>query len=262
MRGSTSLRELQAVLADIGDVQDISLSALSKAIKSKLLSGKRYSRKKITHVAKARFTYENMVYTQLFINYLSSKDPTKDKFFDEAGIKTPDCGTRLYGNSPVGEPCVEIARKVESPNYTLNLLLSLNGAEYYNITDGPTNTVEFWNFFEEAANAASITTGRPALEVGDIVVMDNLAVHHYEGGEVLEEYLADMGVELIFTPTYSPDLNPVELSFNEVKCLRNGRLADTMNENLKIAVWEAVEAVSSTDARNFYSATSYLFPAV
>lgn len=148
MRGSISFKELQAVLADIGDVQDISLSALSKAIKSKLLSGKRYSRKKITHVAKER-------------------------------LKTPDCGTRLDGNSPVGERCVEISRKVESPNYTLNLLLSLNGAEYFNTIDGPTNTVEFWNFFEEAANAANITTGRPALEVGDIVVMDNLAVHHY-----------------------------------------------------------------------------------
>lgn len=82
-----SRRELQAVLADIGDVQDISLSALSKAIKSKLLSGKRYSRKKITHLAKERFTYETMIYTQLFINYLSSKDPAKVKFFNEAGIK-------------------------------------------------------------------------------------------------------------------------------------------------------------------------------
>lgn len=84
---SISLRELQAVPADIGDVQDISLSALSKAIKPKLLSGKRYSRKKITHLAKERFTYETMVYTQLFINYLSSKDPAKVKFFNEAGIK-------------------------------------------------------------------------------------------------------------------------------------------------------------------------------
>ena len=48
MRGSISLRKLHVVLADIGGVQDISVSALSKAIKSKLLSGKRYSRKKIT----------------------------------------------------------------------------------------------------------------------------------------------------------------------------------------------------------------------
>lgn len=71
-----------------------------------------------------------------------------------------------------------------------------------------------------------------------------------------------MDVEPILTPTYSPDLNPVEFSFNKVKCLLNGRLADVKKENLKIAVGEAVEAVSSTDARKFYSANSYLFPAV
>ena len=46
----------------------------------------------------------------------------------------------------------------------------------------------------------------PALEVGDTVVMDNLAVHHYEGGEFVEEYF-DIFEEMgIFTPTYSPDL--------------------------------------------------------
>lgn len=96
MPESISLRELQAVLTDIGDMQDISLLALSKVRKSKILSGKRY--------------------TQLFINFLSSKDPAKVKFFNEARIKTSDCGTRLYGNLPAGERCVEIARKVESPN--------------------------------------------------------------------------------------------------------------------------------------------------
>ena len=68
IRESISLRELQAVLADIGDMQDISLSTLSKAIKSKFLSGKKYLRKKTMPVAKERFMYENMVYIQLFIN--------------------------------------------------------------------------------------------------------------------------------------------------------------------------------------------------
>ena len=76
--------------------------------------------------------------------------------------------------------------------------------------------------------------------------MDNLAVHHYDGGDVLEEYQADMGKELIFTPIFSPDVNPTELSFNKVKCLLNGRLANNVNENLKVAVGE-VGSVSSRE---------------
>ena len=154
----------------------------------------------------------------------------------------------------LGRLCIEVSRKVQSPNYTLNLLLSLNGAEYYNIIDGPTNTIEFWNFFEEAANAANITTGRPVLEVGGVVVMDNLAVHHYDGGDVLEENLADMGIELISTPIFSPDLNPTELSFNKVKCLLNVRLADNVNENLKVAVGE----VGSVSSRECLDAPAFL----
>ena len=58
---------------------------------------------------------------------------------------------------------------------------------------------------------------RPAIEVGDIIVMDNLRVHHYDGGHILEEYFDDIGVELIFTPTYSLDLNPVEQCNNALQ---------------------------------------------
>ena len=128
-------------------------------------SGKLYSRKKLTCLAKERFTHENMVYTQLFINYVNGKDPYTVKFFDEAGIQIPGVGTRLYGNSPIGECCIEVIRKCSSPNYTLNAMTSLyNGVSYFNILDGPTNTVQFLNFFDEVCQNTSATMDRPLLE--------------------------------------------------------------------------------------------------
>lgn len=262
MKGSIQLKELYSVLEEVGNVGEISMSSISRAIKSKLLSGKRYTRKRITHVARERFTDENMIYTQLFINYLSSKDPRRIKFVDEAGMKTPDVGTRMYGSAPIGERCVEIVRKRETPNFTLNLLISIHGPEYYNILEGSTDTIQFWKIFLEACNASNYVTGRPALEVGDIVVMDNLAVHHYEGGEIIEEVLAEMGIELLFTPTYSPDLNPIELCFNKIKTELNGRFSEDVHNNLKLALAEAIDRISSLDARRFYHTTSYLFPEV
>ena len=259
--GTIQLNELYSILEEFGDCRGVSFSAISRTIKSRLLSGERYTRKRVTNIAFERFTDENMMYTQLFINYLSSKDPRKIKFFDEAGVKTPDVGTRLYGNAPSGKRCVEIVRKAEAPNFTLNLLISVNGPEYYNILDGPTDTVTFWDFFWEASQAASEVTRRPALEVGDIVVMDNLAVHHYEGGQILEEVFAEMGIELLFTPTYSPDLNPVELCFNKIKTELNGHYSPEVHRNLKLAVAEAVERLSAIDTTKFYHHTAYLFPA-
>jgi transposase len=47
--------------------------------------------------------------------------------------------------------------------------------------------------------------------------MDNLSSHHYEGGAALEEWLGKMGMEFIYTPTYSPDLNPIEEYFSKIK---------------------------------------------
>ena len=88
-----------------------------------------------------------------------------------------------------------------------------DGVAYYNIIDGATNTAEFLNFFTETIDIVSPKTNRPILESGDVVVIDNLSSHHYDGGAILEECLDEIGVELLYTPTYSPDLNPVEAVF-------------------------------------------------
>ncbi len=49
--------------------------------------------------------------------------------------------------------------------------------------------------------------------------MDNLSMHHYQGREILEEFFDTMGIQLLYTPSYSPDLNPIKLCFNEVKAV-------------------------------------------
>lgn len=254
---SMSLAEIIEELQHLGGPQ-VSMSAVSRAIKNRLPSGQEYTRKKITKVARERFTGDNMFYTQLFINYLSSKNPRRLKFFDEAGVKLPDVGTRSYGHSAKGTRCVEIVRKLESPNSTLNMLVSMNGVEYYNILPGATNTVCFLSFFEEAGQAVNIETLRPCLEVGDIIVMDNLSSHHYEGGEILEEWFDQMGIELLYTPSYSPDLNPIELCFNKVKTVLNGEMRELVHSNLPLAVAEALESITAQDMAGFYEATSYL----
>lgn len=51
-----------------------------------MLSGLKYSWKKISTAAEERFFVENMAYTQMFIDYLHAKDPFKLKFFDECGL--------------------------------------------------------------------------------------------------------------------------------------------------------------------------------
>ena len=83
--------------------------------------------------------------------------------------------------------------------------------------------------------------------------MDNLSAHHYEGGEILEVWLEEMGIELIYLPTYSP-----EFCFNKLKTLLNGEFLELARTNTKLAVMEAVERITTEDMAGFYEGTSYL----
>ena len=51
--------------------------------------------------------------------------------------------------------------------------------------------------------------GQPILQYGDHVILDNCATHHFEGGYALAKSLDNTGVEVVYLPTYSPELNPI-----------------------------------------------------
>jgi transposase len=47
-----------------------------------------------------------------------------------------------------------------------------------------------------------------------VLVMDNASFHH--SGRI-EQMCSEAGVKLVYLPTYSPDLNPIEEYFAELK---------------------------------------------
>ena len=71
--------------------------------------------------------HENLVYTQLFLDYLSFKDSSSVKFFDETGFQLLDSGHRVYGYSPVGEQCFDGRRYLSTANITLNFVAGVDG---------------------------------------------------------------------------------------------------------------------------------------
>ena len=48
----------------------------------------------------------------------------------------------------------------------------------------------------------------PTLAEGSILVLDNWTVHH---GEEVSELVERFDCELLYLPTYSPDLNPINI---------------------------------------------------
>ena len=106
-------------------------------------------------LAGEKFTPDNIAYCQSYINFMTTADPFRVKFFDEAGFKLPDCANPKYRHSMKGQPCTEITRITQTPNVTPNFLSVLNGVMYANTLNGASNTVEFFNFFHEGTGTQS-----------------------------------------------------------------------------------------------------------
>ena len=70
-------------------------------------------------------------------------------FFDESSV-VKTTGNRKYGSAVLGEPGIEVQRYVSNSNYTINLLHSINGVDFFNILDGPSNGMELLTLFDEA----------------------------------------------------------------------------------------------------------------
>ena len=56
----------------------------------------------------------------------------------------------------------------------------------------------------------------PGLQRGDVVILDNVAVHKVAG---VREAIRAVGAGLLYLPAYSPDLNPIEQVFAKLKAL-------------------------------------------
>ena len=56
----------------------------------------------------------------------------------------------------------------------------------------------------------------PSLREGQVVVLDGLGAHRTEK---VRELIEARGADLVFLPSYSPDLNPIEEAFSKIKHL-------------------------------------------
>lgn len=74
------------------------------------------------------------------------------------------------------------------------------------VFDGPIDNATFRAYVEQVLV--------PSLRPGDVVVLDNLAVHKQPEVRVAIE---QAGAHLRFLPPYSPDFNPIELAFAKLK---------------------------------------------
>jgi len=130
---------------------------------------------------------------------------------------------------------------------TMIAAMRVDGSTACMTIEGATDTEVFRTYVEKVL--------KPTLREGDIVIMDNLAVHHSEPTLAL---IREAGAKVIFLPPYSPDLNPIEKMWSKVKNGLRSAAARALPQ-LQTAVGHALAQVTSTDAAHWFGSCGYSF---
>lgn len=183
---------------------------------------------------------------QEFIAALQDEEVTRFKFVDETSVNLTY--TRRYGRA-VGGRRVDAAVPLHNgPNVTIVAALSAQGLEAVMAVDGAVNTASFAAYLDQVLG--------PTLQVGDVVVLDNLRVHKTAG---LAELVEARGARLLYLPPYSPDFTPIELAFSKLKTHLRSAAART-REALTEAIRTASSWVTAQDAHGWFHHCGYHVP--
>ena len=177
--------------------------------------------------------------------WLASRfDARRLVFVDESGFNTSM--TRLRARAPRGKRAYGKVPRNRGKNTTLIAAITLQGAMGESMSlEGATDSLAFEAYVEHFL--------APALKKGQVVVLDGLGAHRTEK---VKELIEARGADLVFVPSYSPDLNPIEEAFSKIKHLV--RKVDARGrEALVEAIGRALAAVTPEDAAGWFAHAGY-----
>ncbi len=155
--------------------------------------------------------------------------------------------TRLRARAPRGKRAYGKVPRNRGKNQTLIASITLEGGmgEAVSIKGATTDAELFETYVEEFL--------APTLKAGQVVVLDGLGAHRTNR---VRELVEERGADLVFLPSYSPDLNPIEEAFSKIKNIVRKARART-REALDEAMGEALRAVTLGDVAGWFSHCGY-----
>ena len=93
----------------------------------------------------------------------------------------------------------------------------------------------------------------PTLRPGDVVVLDNLAVHKQPA---IRAAIAAAGASLRFLPPYSSDFNPIEQAFAKLKAFLRAARPRSFDDGCAL-VAAALRLFTPHECRNFVRHSGY-----
>jgi transposase len=163
---------------------------------------------------------------------------------DESGFNTSMA--RLYARAPRGKRAYGKVPRNRGKNTTLIAAITLEGAMGESMAvEGATDAEAFEAYVEHFL--------APSLEEGHVVVLDGLGAHRTDK---VRELVEGRGADLVFLPSYSPDLNPIEEAFSKIKSIVR-KVGARTREALVEAIGRALAAVTPEDAAGWFAHAGY-----
>jgi transposase len=171
-------------------------------------------------------------------------DPARLVFIDETCTTTSM--VRLRGRCPRGERLIGYAPHGHWKTMTFVAGLRRRGLVAPFVLEGAMNGQMFLAYVKQCLV--------PTLRRDDIVMMDNLPVHKVAG---IEAAIEAAGAILLYLPSYSPDLNPIEMAFSKIKAhLR--KAAEHSWPRLLRAIGRVVAEFTPQECGNFFRHAGYV----
>jgi transposase len=171
-------------------------------------------------------------------------DPARLVFIDETAVSTNMVrlrgraarGVRLIGRVPLGE----------WKTITFVAALRHNKMTAPTVVDGAMSGEMFLAYVEQCLV--------PTLRRRDIVVMDNYRAHKVVG---VREAIEKAGATLRYLPKYSPDLNPIEMSYSKFKRFLR-KVAERTVPGLHRAIRSFIPLLSARECANYFRHAGYV----
>ena len=205
-------------------IRKISKGTLTRYIKKLKLSWKR---------ARKRGICKNNALPLLIVNFLNrvKEFQTQNKSF----VCVDECGFSenlrpLYGFSKKGEPLI-VKTNGGWTHFSLLMAIFPCGKVNFTIEKGSINKSKFETFI----NALPINNDH-------VILMDNASIH--------KKLNITNNANIIYTPPYSPEFNPIELCFSQIKrCFRNMYVT----KDVKNAICESINMLAPQTITNCYA---------
>ncbi|WP_155084980.1 IS630 family transposase [Piscirickettsia salmonis] len=179
-----------------------------------------------------RYQERDALKRKAFLEKVEKIDNDKIVYMDEAGMD--DTERYAYGHSAKGKRCY--AEKPGKKSIRINFIGGLRGKQFIApmMVEGYCNA----NVCQAYIDQCLI----PCLSPGETVIMDNASFHKSKG---VKEAIEDAGCHLLFLPSYSPDLNPIEHVWSPLKNRVRMKL-DQDEINLETALSQVMKSMSET----------------